>query len=235
MGERVELLRAVEREAANGAEVLVEDEAGRSGVGSGGFGHVVAFRGRTSASTATQPFGPQMSGFASRASRSVAEVLGQDREADQRPGDGRQVGGGGPPHAVQQGPHGQAVEHRRGARLVDRGQREPAIAGASISTPPAATMTSGPNWASRTTPRPSSTPGWAMAETDHLRPEPAGEVVVGRGQLLRAGQVQRDPPTSDLWGCPARWSSGPPASRVARPRRASSSEAAGWSGPWAAP
>ena len=81
----------------------------------------------TSASTATQPFGPAMSGFTSRAAiRSPSAVASDDTATTARSTDPTSTGGA-PAHAVQQRPDGQSVQQPRRAGSVHRRQRQAAI------------------------------------------------------------------------------------------------------------
>jgi hypothetical protein len=69
----------------------------------------------------------------------------------------------------------------------------------STSTPPAATITSGPNWGSRTTPRASSTPGGAMAATSMAGPSAAASSAQAARSAASSARPSRTPPASDLW------------------------------------
>ncbi len=102
----------------------------------------------------------------------------------------------------------------------------------STRTPPAATSTSGPNVGSRTMPSATSTPGVAIAATIIVRPEPAGDVVVGlakphRHRRARAGrhrlsdlcEHRRGPRSSARPGTRSRRRRRPPRRRSRRHRR----------------
>src|ERR671919_606479 len=126
--------------------------------------------GTTSASTATHPFGPAISGFTSMASiRSPRSTPKKDRRTRARATASRSAAG----RPLAPSSRGRIESRSISARARDSsigGSARRRARGTSISTPPAATSTSGPNCGSRTTPRASSTPGCAISATETRGP-----------------------------------------------------------------